>query len=261
MGAGTRNTVDQEAGQADSVGEGIGDGARLVLRASEVPGPLRACGALLRGVPELDHDGAPVVGIGSEGLGAAWVGPLRHAGADREVARRFGEHGHGKGPGGHRARGDQADAGHRPRQRQPPAGPPRRPAGTASQQGGQGERRREGGTCQYRQHLPADPHHTQHYRGQHENRPGRRRDAWAGGGEASAPPPARRQHGKKFQRGHGQSRDDLGHPAILGAGDALPHRSRVAIVCDRGRNPWQVPVQPGSQSSTPDQRPPYDHGR
>lgn len=47
--AGPRNTVDQETRQADFAGEGLGDGARLVLRASEVLGPLRARGLFCAG--------------------------------------------------------------------------------------------------------------------------------------------------------------------------------------------------------------------
>lgn len=179
--ASPRDAVDQEAGQADPAGEGLGDGARLLLRASQVLSPLGAGWALLRGVPELGHDRAPVVRIGGEAFGAERVGPLRHPGAHREAARRLGELGHGEGPSRHRAGGDQTGAGQRSRQGQPPAGPPRRSAGTASQQGREGERRRQGGAGQDRQLLPADPHHAQPGRGRHEHRPRPDRDGPAGG--------------------------------------------------------------------------------
>ena len=236
--AGPRDAVDQETGQADPAGEGLGDRPRLALRASQIPGPRDARRALLRRVPELDHDRAPVVRIGGEALGAERVGPLHHPGADREGARRLGEDGHGEGPGGHRAGGDQAGAGQRSRQGQPPAGPPRRSAGTSPQQGREGERRGDGGAGQDRQHLPADPHDAQHDRRRYEDRPRRDGDGPAGGrGE-----PARHQQrdgaqqDEDFRKGQEQPRDGFGHPAMLGAGPAPPHRARVAADCDRGGN-------------------------
>lgn len=273
MGVGPRDAVDQEAGQAHPAGEGVGNGARLVLRASEIPGPPRARGALPRGIPELDHDRAPVARIGGEGLGTARVGPLHHPGADRETARRLREHRYGESPGGHRARGDQAGAGHRARQRRPPSGPPHRPAGPASQQGREGERQRDGGACQYRQHLPADPHHTQHDRGQQESRPRRDRDAWAcsGGSQrattsATAPSRASNSGGDMYSPAMisftppSSGRDTRGH-----IGPRWPsHATAVAV---RGRSdvrpqsrPGMSPVRPESPSGTPDRRPLCDRG-
>lgn len=252
MRVGTWGTVDQEAGQADLAGEGVGNGARLLLRASEVPGSPRARGALPRRVPELDHDRAPVVRIGGEALGAARVGPLHHAGADREAARRFGEHGHRKRPGGQRAHGDQADAGHGRRQSRPPPGPPRRSAGTPDRTR-HGEQRREGGAREHRQHLPAEPHRTQHDRGQEDDRPRRRRDACADGGRKPARHHQRdgTQQDKAFQRGQVQPRDGLGHPAILGAGCLRPHRTQVALACDLSRSPGTSLCDRGRTGGTP----------
>ena len=238
MGAGTRDAVDQETRQADLADESVGNGTRLVLRASEVLGPPRACRALPGGIPELDHHRALVVRIGGEGLGAAWIGPLHHPGADRETARRLGKPGYGKGPGGHRAGGHQAEAGHRSRQRQPPSGPPRRPAGTASQQGGEGEWQRDGSACQYRQHLPADPHHTQHDRGQCENRHRRDRGAWAGRGgsqrattSATAPSKARISKGDMYSpTAISVTRPSSGRGTRCHIGPGAPsHATRVAI--------------------------------
>ncbi len=261
--AGVRDTVDQEVRQADAAGEGGGDGARLVLRAPEVLGPRRTGGALLRGVPELDHDRAPVGRIGGEGLRPLLVGPLQHPGADRELARGLGEHGDGEGPGGHRTAGDQPGAGQRSRQRQPPAGPPRGPAGPAPPQGSEDEGQDEGGAGQDGQQLPAEPGHPQHEHGQEEHRPRRDRGARAGRGGQPAHHHQGEgtQQGKDFQGGHEQSRDDLGHGPIVGAGPPTPHRSRVATRSDRRRAQWASPLRPGWQANTPDRRPRCDRGR